>query len=248
MSTQKRALIFGATSGIGKALIAELARKQYDLILIARDETELMRLSSDLNLRYGIQATHHALDLQKTNNLQNKVHEILMNSREVDELYFLVGYLGDQKIAEKDSMEAEKIMQINYLRPVQILNSCAEYFENRGNGDIVIVGSVAGDRGRPSNYMYGSAKAGLHSFASGLRARLHKKGINVLTVKPGFVDTAMTWGLPGLALVASSQSVAQKIIRAKDKKKSIVYVPFFWRYIMLVVKMIPDKIFVRLST
>ena len=123
----------------------------------------------------------------------------------------------------------------------------APLIEERGSGTIVGVASVAGDRGRIGNYVYGAAKAGFATYLSGLRNRLTKAGGHVVTVKPGFVDTAMTWGLPGMFLVASPNDVAKAILNAVDKKKNEIYTPFFWRYIMLIIRNIPEAIFKKMS-
>ncbi|MFV2002586.1 MAG: SDR family NAD(P)-dependent oxidoreductase, partial [Paracoccaceae bacterium] len=119
--------------------------------------------------------------------------------------------------------------------------------EARGSGSVVGIGSVAGDRGRVGNYIYGAAKAGFHTCLSGLRVRLARAGVHVLLVKPGFVDTAMTWGLDGMFLVATPQKVAADIMRAVDKRKNVIYTPFFWRYIMLIIRSIPEAVFKKLS-
>jgi len=123
----------------------------------------------------------------------------------------------------------------------------APVIEARGGGTVVGVGSVAGDRGRIGNYVYGSAKAGFHTYLSGLRNRLNRSGGHVVTVKPGFVDTGMTWGIEGMFLVAPPEKVAEDILKAVAKKKNTIYTPFFWRYIMLIITHIPEFIFKKLS-
>lgn len=127
------------------------------------------------------------------------------------------------------------------------LQALAPEMEARGGGTVVGIGSVAGDRGRIGNYVYGAAKAGFHTYLSGLRNRLTRAGGHVVTVKPGFVDTAMTWGLPGMFLVASPDQVAQDILRAVARKKNVIYTPFFWRYIMLIIRSIPEALFKKMS-
>ena len=119
--------------------------------------------------------------------------------------------------------------------------------EERGSGTVIGIGSVAGDRGRVGNYTYGAAKAGFHTYLSGLRNRLTRAGGHVVTVKPGFVDTAMTWGLPGMFLVASPEAVANDLWTAALKKKNTIYTPFFWRYIMLIIRSIPEFMFKKMS-
>jgi short-subunit dehydrogenase len=123
----------------------------------------------------------------------------------------------------------------------------APLIEARGSGTVIGVGSVAGDRGRIGNYVYGAAKAGFATYLSGLRNRLTRAGGHVVTVKPGFVDTAMTWGLPGMFLVSSPEAVADALLKAVRKRRNVLYTPFFWRYIMLIIRNIPEPIFKKMS-
>ena len=158
------------------------------------------------------------------------------------------GYLGDNEEAKSDFIEARKIMETNYIGCVSILNIIANDFEKRKRGFIIGISSVAGDRGRQSNYYYGSAKAGFTAYLSGLRNRLHRSGINVLTVKPGFVRTQMTEGmeLPPL-LTAHPEKTARDIYKSWKKGKMTLYTKWFWRHIMLIIKYIPETIFKRMS-
>jgi short-subunit dehydrogenase len=159
-----------------------------------------------------------------------------------------MGYLGDQAKGQCDGEEARRILETNFTGCVSALNILANHFEPRRAGFICAISSVAGDRGRQSNYLYGAAKAGLSAYLQGLRNRLFHAHVKVLTVKPGFVDTHMTYGRSGLFLVASPESVAKGIFRAIVKGKDVVYLPWFWRPIMLVVRSIPEGIFKRLRT
>jgi decaprenylphospho-beta-D-erythro-pentofuranosid-2-ulose 2-reductase len=138
-------------------------------------------------------------------------------------------------------------MNANLTEAAMILEQFAAHFEARGSGFIVGVASVAGDRGRQSNYIYGASKAGFAAYLQGLRARMTKSGVRVLTVKPGFVDTKMTFGLPGLFLVASPESVGRTIHRAVLRERDVIYVPWFWRWILLIIRLIPERVFKRLS-
>jgi short-subunit dehydrogenase len=135
----------------------------------------------------------------------------------------------------------------NFTGPAQFLQFLAPVLENRGHGTIVGVGSVAGDRGRVGNYVYGAAKAGFHTYLSGLRNRMGRSGCHVMTVKPGMVDTAMTWGLDGLVLVVPPQKVARDILKGVKNKRNAIYTPSIWRYIMLIIRLIPEPIFKKLS-
>ena len=158
-----------------------------------------------------------------------------------------VGYMPPQAEIDKNPELIEQVSTDNFSGPARLLQMIAPLIEERGSGTIVGVASVAGDRGRIGNYVYGAAKAGFATYLSGLRNRLTKAGGHVVTVKPGFVDTAMTWGLPGMFLVASPNDVAKAILNAVDKKKNEIYTPFFWRYIMLIIRNIPEAIFKKMS-
>jgi short-subunit dehydrogenase len=153
------------------------------------------------------------------------------------------GYLGDQGRAEREPEEARRIMEANYNGAVSILLVAANYLESEGAGWIVAFGSVAGDRGRQSNYIYGSAKAGLAVFLQGLRSRLYKSGVHVMTVKPGPVDTGMTFGMDRLPLLAQPDAVAKSVTRALNTNKDVVFVPGLWRLIMAVLRFVPERLF-----
>ena len=164
----------------------------------------------------------------------------------LDGVVLCVGYLGDQAAAQADFAEARRIIETNLTGCVSLLNFIANEFETRRSGFICALGSVAGDRGRQSNYIYGAAKAGISAYCQGLRNRLAPHGVHVLTVKPGFVDTQMTWGRPGLFLVASPRTAARRIVAAVLKGEDQAYVPRFWRPVMLLIRLIPEKIFKRM--
>ena len=158
------------------------------------------------------------------------------------------GYLGDQTIAQTDWDECNQILTSNYSGAVSVLNLIANEMESRKSGVIVGISSVAGDRGRQSNYFYGSAKAGFTAYLSGLRNRLFKSNVHVVTVKPGFVATKMTEGLKlPPPLTAKPEQVALKIFKAVEKRKNVIYVLSLWRWIMLVITVIPESIFKKLK-
>ena len=240
-------LVLGAASAIARAVAGEFARRGYDLLLAGRDSAELDALAADLRLRHGVQAEGRPFDA-----LAFDTHGAFVEAcREAsgDSLAGAVlcfGYLGDQSAAEKDPAEARRVFDTNLLGAVSILGLLANHFEEKRGGFLCAISSVAGDRGRQSNYMYGAAKAGLTVFLQGLRNRLLPAGVRVITIKPGFVDTQMTFGMPGLFLVASPEAVARGIVRAILKGKDQVYLPRFWRLVMLVIRLIPEKIFKRL--
>jgi short-subunit dehydrogenase len=241
-------LILGATSGIASALAKELAAHKYDLVLGGRDRDELSALASDLSLRNSVRAGVLAFDALDTQTHAASLQSFLAEAgNDLVGAVVCIGYLGDQAKAQVDWEEARLILETNFTGCVSALNILANHFELRRTGFICAISSVAGDRGRQSNYHYGAAKAGLSVYLQGLRNRLFPAGVKVITVKPGFVDTRMTYGRPGLFLLASPESVAQGIFRAIVKGKSVVYLPWFWRPIMLMVRSIPETIFKRLT-
>jgi short-subunit dehydrogenase len=242
-------LILGATAGIGRALAAEFASHKYDLILAGRDLDELKALSADLNLRHGVSVRTQSFDALDFAGMGPALAACLTTAgKALEGAVLAVGYLGDHEAALNDLEEARRILDTNFTGPALALNILAKHFEQQGKGFLCALSSVAGDRGRESNYLYGSAKGGLATYLQGLRNRLHHCGVRVITVKPGFVDTRMTYGRPKLLLVASPQAVARDIYEAVERGKNVVYVPWFWRFIMLIVRAIPEKIFKKLHT
>jgi short-subunit dehydrogenase len=241
-----KALILGATSDMAVSFSHLLAKNGVSLILIARNKEKLEKIAKDLQIRYQIDVKSIVFDLEKDDLklLQKNIKE------PIDLFASFVGYLGDQKRAQTDPKEIDKIIQINYIKPVIITELLLELIKKSTSRSKIIIGisSVAGDRGRQSNYFYGSAKAGYIAYLSGLRNRLFKEGIHVLTVKPGFVYTSMTedLSLPPL-LTAKPEEVAKDIYKAALKKKNVLYTKWFWKYIMLIIKYLPEFIFKRLS-
>ncbi|MDI3257118.1 MAG: SDR family oxidoreductase [Kyrpidia sp.] len=244
----KTAAVLGAASGIARSLAAELARDGYRLVLAGRDGEELTALAGDLRVRYGADVRVRGFDALDEASHRAFVEGCLQDAGgELDGVVLAYGYLGDQRRAERDFAEARRIIETNFTSCVSVLHLFAEYFERRRRGWMCVFSSVAGDRGRQSNYVYGSAKGGLSIYLQGLRNRLAKSGVQVLTVKPGFVDTAMTFGKEGMVLVASPEAVARGVMRALKKGRDVVYVPGFWRWIMAGVRAVPERVFKKLS-
>jgi hypothetical protein len=227
------------------AIGKRFAAAGYDIQLAARNAGRLAPLQSDLSIRYSVTCTLHEFDAAKP-----ATHTDFLNALPArpDITICVFGYLGDQQLAESDWQECERILQVNYVGAVSILNLVANEYAAAQKGIIAGISSVAGERGRQSNYFYGSAKAGFTAYLSGLRNRLFQKQVYVLTVQPGFVYTRMTENmpLPG-PLTATPEQVAAVVYRAIEKKKNIVYVKWFWRWIMLVIKSIPEPMFKRLK-
>jgi decaprenylphospho-beta-D-erythro-pentofuranosid-2-ulose 2-reductase len=243
-------LVVGATSAIAAGFAREMARRGGALHLVARDSDELDRLANDISIRYKTSVTWSALDVStETTSSASQVafNEAIAKLGTIDGVVYATGILGDQSSAESDPAHAAAIVQTNYVSAVQFLTVAANYLEQRAAGFIVAIGSVAGDRGRPSNYVYGSSKGALALFAQGLRARMAKCGVHVMTVKPGFVDTKMTFGKKGMFLVADPDDVGRAIAKALDASKDVVYVPPFWALIMLIIRSIPEPIFKKMK-
>jgi short-subunit dehydrogenase len=227
------------------AIAKKMGGSGYDLQLAARNVARLQPLHSDLSIRYNITSTLHEFDAEKPEG-----HAAFFSSLPTlpDITICVFGYLGEQKLAESDWQECERIIRVNYTGAVSILNIVANAYAAQEKGAIVGISSVAGERGRQSNYFYGSAKAGFTAYLSGLRNRLFHDKVHVLTVQPGFVYTRMTENmpLPGL-LTATPVYVADTVYKAILKKKNIIYVKWFWRWIMLIIKSIPEFMFKKLK-
>ena len=239
----KTILILGATSGIGEAIASRFAKEGCHLLLTARNVGALTEMTKNLKTRFGVSIDTLTFDAQHFDE-----HKMFYNSLPVkpDVVVCVFGYLGNHAETRKNSDEALKTINTNFTGAVSILDIAANDFEERKSGCIIGISSVAGDRGRKSNYHYGSAKAGFTAYLSGLRHRLFSSGVHVLAVIPGYVRTKMTQGmkLPPL-LTASPKKCADDIYRAFAKRKNVVYTPGIWRHIMLIIRMLPEFIFKR---
>lgn len=239
--TKPPVLILGARSDIAKAVAHKFASLGHPLQLAARNATTLAADKTDLELRYGVSVSLHEFDA-----LATETHEAFVASLpELPQIAVCaVGLMGQQAENERDMQAALRVMRSNFEGPASILAVLANHFERRGTGTLIGISSVAGERGRATNYVYGSAKAGFTAFLSGLRNRLAKRGVHVVTVLPGFVATAMTEGMnlqPNLT--AEPSEVAQAVARAAEQKKNVIYVRPIWRVIMLIIRNIPEGIF-----
>jgi short-subunit dehydrogenase len=240
-------LILGATSSIARASAQAFAAKGHSLFLAGRDVAELERVALDLQVRFQVMVRCGYFHAEALDDHRSFFEGVLKASGELAGVLLAFGELGEQKRATQEFAEALTIINRNFIGACSILTYCANYFGNLGKGFIIGISSVAGNRGRQSNYVYGAAKGGLSLFLQGLRNRLHHAGVRVITIKPGFVDTAMTFGLPGMFLVADPRKVGKQIVDSLDRSKDIRYIPGFWRYIMLVIEWIPEFIFKRLK-
>jgi decaprenylphospho-beta-D-erythro-pentofuranosid-2-ulose 2-reductase len=243
----RRIVVFGATSAIAQGFAREAAARGDALFLVARNPERLSAVAADLRVRGAARVETAVAELAEPAG-----HEALIAAAEqalagLDAALVAHGTLTDQAAAERDFSVVEREVATNFLSPASLLTILANRFEARRAGTIVVVSSVAGDRGRGSNYVYGSAKAALTAFASGLRNRLAAAGVAVVTVKPGLVDSPMTAHLPKNALFAASDSVGRRIYRALERREDVVYVPVFWALIMFVIRAIPERFFKRLE-
>ncbi len=239
-------LILGALSDVAQALAHEYASKKHSVMLAARQSERLSSIVSDLEIRYGIKAYSLEFDA-----CAFESHVAFYDALPVspDVVICVFGYLGDTEKGLHDWAEAKKILDVNYVGAVSILNVAASSMIKQNiQGTIIGISSVAGERGRQSNFLYGSAKAGFTAYLSGLRNKLFHHGIHVLTVKPGFIKTAMTEGMPlNPKLTASTQQVAKAIYRAAEKKKNVLYVLWMWKYIMCIIRNIPEGMFKKMK-
>lgn len=237
-------LILGATSDMAVAIAKKFASKGYNLQLAAREVERLLPLQKDISIRYNAKCSLHefeALNFREHHSFFEKLDP------KPDVSICVFGLLGDNESARINWNEAEKIIHTNYTGAVSIINVISNYYSAGKKGIIVGISSVAGERGRQSNFFYGSAKAGFTAYLSGLRNRLFRDGVHVLTVQPGFVATRMTENLklPEL-LTAQPEEVADDVYSAIMKKRDVIYVKWFWRWIMYIIKAIPEFVFKKL--
>jgi len=245
MASSKTLLLVGGTSDIGRATALHYAQAGWQVQLAARNEEEARRNADDIAARTGVQVTTHRLDILDSGAFESFVDGL---PQLPDTVVCVVGELGDQARGQSDLVHASLVLRTNFEGPALLLGLIAERFLARGSGTLVGVSSVAGDRGRGSNYLYGAAKAGFTAFLSGLRNRLAPNGLRVITVKPGFVRTQMTAGmkLPPV-LTAEPDEVGRSIFTAAEKGGSdVIYVRRVWRPVMMVIGSIPERIFKRL--
>lgn len=243
----KHILIIGANSAIAEACARTWASRGDALYLVARNEDKLQRLKQDLKARGAPEINTHVLDINQVHHQAEMLTEVLAHWPKIDISLLAHGTLPDQQVCEHNLPEMLNQLQTNAVSTLSLLHLLANHFEKQQAGTIATITSVAGDRGRQSNYLYGSAKAMVSHFLQGLRQRLSKKDVSVLDIKPGFVDTPMTTHYEKGLLWAQPQQVATKIVSAIDQGKTTVYTPGFWYWIMLIIRNIPESLFMRLK-
>ena len=242
---QETVLILGARSGMAIAIAHHFASLGYTIQLAARNLEELQPMKSDLELRYEIPVSIHEFDVLATDS-----HDVFIEKlpKLPDIAICAVGVLADQESCDKDPVLATSVIRTNFEGPAIIFTLLANHFEQRGTGILIGISSVSGLRGRTKQAYYGAAKSGFSTVLAGLRNRLAKKNVHVITVLPGFVATRMTENLDLPArLTAQPEEVAQAILKAVKKKKNVIYVRPIWRLIMLIIRLIPENIFKKMN-
>lgn len=244
----KRVLIVGATSAIASACARIWAEEGSQFFLVGRNSEKLEQCAADLTARGATAINVHCMDATDLAAHVAMLESCTLAMRQIDVALIAHGTLPDQKACEQDVGTALAELANNSTSVIALLTLLANQFENQRCGTLAVISSVAGDRGRPSNYLYGAAKAAVSTFCEGLRARMFKVGVHIATIKPGFVDTPMTQGLefPTL-LVAKPERVAKLIVDGIESKKNIIYAPGFWRFIMLVIRCLPVFVLKRIN-
>lgn len=243
----KNVLIMGATSAIAEAVAKVCAQRGDNLYLLGRNQKRLAAIAADLEACGAASVSHEQMEATRFEDHQKLIDQALKSLQRLDLVLIAQGTLPEQKACEADFAEALQALNINALGTLSLLTHLANRLEQQGSGTIAVISSVAGDRGRQSNYLYGAAKSMVSTFLQGLRNRLHKANVKVVDIKPGFIDTPMTASFNKGALWASPKDIAPGIVRALDKGKPVTYQPSFWRWVMFVIKRIPESIFKRLS-
>ncbi|MEH6482683.1 MULTISPECIES: SDR family oxidoreductase [Pseudomonas] len=244
----KKILIIGATSAIATACARLWASQGAEFFLVARNDERLQQIATDLKARGAKAVTLHNMDVTDYDAHPDMLEKCLASLRQIDIALIAHGTLPDQQTCEQDVAVALREFANNGTSVIALLSRLANQFEFQRWGTLAVISSVAGDRGRPSNYLYGTAKAAVSTFCEGLRARLFKVGVHVITIKPGFVDTPMTKGLifPAM-LVAQPDQVARRIVKGIKRSANIIYAPGFWWGVMFIIKSIPEFVFKKIN-
>ncbi len=243
----QKILIIGATSAIAEATARLFAQRRDRLYLVARNEERLTSMASDLKIRGAESVQFALLDVNNFKDHQPVLEAATEHLDGIDIVLIAHGTLPDQQACELSFELTQQELNINAISTISLLTYLANHLEAQGHGTLAVISSVAGDRGRQSNYVYGAAKGMISVFLQGLRNRLHKSGVHVLTIKPGFIDTPMTVDFKKGWLWAKPESISTGIVKAIDNKKNEVYLPWFWRQVMTLIKCIPEVIFKKLG-
>jgi decaprenylphospho-beta-D-erythro-pentofuranosid-2-ulose 2-reductase len=242
----RRILIIGATSAIAQATARLFAADGDAFFLVARDKEKVRAVADDLRARGAAQVTTTIMNVNDFDRHEAMVQEAFQCLGAIDTVLIAHGTLSNQKDSEASFQVTRREFETNALSVISLLTHLANRLERQGYGTLSVISSVAGDRGRQVNYVYGAAKAAVTTFMQGLRNRLHRVGVHVLTIKPGLVDTPMTAGLRKGVLWAKPEAVAAGIYEAIREKKDVIYLPRYWQPIMWLLRAIPEPIFKRL--
>lgn len=237
--------VLGATSGIARAAMEAWMSAGREVILMGRSLPALEALARDLEVAAGRRPPVFAWDIADMSGHGGRFAE-LAAAHDLGGLFLAAGVMFPQDEGERDAAKTVETFTVNLTGPAVVLNLFAAHFKAKGGGFLCCLSSVAGDRGRASNFIYGASKAGLSAYLEGLRGSLHGTGVKVVTVKPGPIRTRMTAGMGGL-LVASPRTAGRDIVRAVERGRDVVYTPSYWRLIMWVICAIPPSLFKRLK-
>lgn len=239
-------LVLGASSSMARAFVRLVAAQGASITVAGRDLDDLEATATDAKLRGAAASRVLECDATDPESRARCIAKAALPNTTLNML-LAIGTMPDQDAMRSNPKLLAQMIEATYLGPVALIEGLVPIFLQQKGGRVVVIGSVAGDRGRLKNYLYGSAKAGLATYASGLRAHLFRAGASVTLVKPGFIDTSMTWGLPGIFLVASPEDCAKAMLRAAQNGKAVLYFPAFWRLIILIIQHIPSAIMKRLA-
>lgn len=243
----KKILVLGATSGIAEACIRRWATRGDSLYLVARNEDKLLAVACDARVRGAASVFHAVADLDDTARHAALLASAVEALGGLDVAFVAVGSMGEQASSEENFGAAGPVLHNNFVAPASMLTWLGNFCAAQKDGTLAVLSSVAGDRGRKANYVYGSAKAGLTAFLSGLRNRLDREGVTVMTIKPGPTRTAMTESMKGSEKFTDVNTVAATIVKAIDRRVDVLYVPGIWRIIMAVIGAIPERVFKKLN-
>jgi decaprenylphospho-beta-D-erythro-pentofuranosid-2-ulose 2-reductase len=241
-----RVLIIGATSAIAQETAKQYAKEGARLFLTGRDGAKLASVRDDLVVRGAAQVETAVLDVTRLSDHRETIDAAISKLGKLDVVLIAHGILPNQLLCQERVSDTVEAMQVNFTATIALLTLLANYFEAQRHGCLAVITSVAGDRGRQSNYIYGAAKAGVDRFLQGLRNRLFQSGVSVVTIKPGYVETPMTAGIRKNPLSISARRAGRSIHRAIERRRDVVYIPWFWRPIMMMVRWLPETIFKRL--
>jgi short-subunit dehydrogenase len=243
----QKVLIIGATSAMAQETAKLFAQLGDVLFLAARNEEKVQAVAGDLQVRGAKQVDYMVLDLNNFERHEALIDKAIQTLNGLDIVLMAHGTLGDQTNSQNSVDVTLQELNTNMMSYISLLTIIANRFEAQKKGTIAVISSVAGERGRQSNYVYGTAKSAVTTFTQGLRGRLSRSNVTVITIKPGFVDTPMTAHVKKGALFISAEKAGKIIFQAIQKKKEVVYVPWFWWGIMTIIKLIPEPIFKRLT-